>query len=153
MHHPKEELFMNIKVRLQIQTCCVALFIAIILCFSYAEMSCASFTLEDEKRLGKEFYDDICKKEMLLDNPDLTSYVNEIGRLIVAQGDRYPLDFTFSIIKNSGINAFATPGGYVYVYTGLIELSENEGQLAGVLAHEIAHIKARHIARTIEKSR
>ena len=130
-------------------TCCVV----IMICFVVVEPSCASFTLEDERRLGKEFYEKIRTNGMLFEDRDLIEYVDTIGRRLLAQGDEYPLDFTFSVIENAGINAFATPGGYVYVYTGLIGLAENEDQLAGVLAHEIAHVKARHIARTIEKSK
>ncbi len=125
----------------------------IMLYFVLVGTSCASFTLEDEKRLGREFYEKIRERGMLLEDQNLVKYIDTIGRRILAQGDEYPLDFTFSVIENAGINAFATPGGYVYVYAGLIGLAENEDQIAGVLAHEIAHVKARHIARAIEKSK
>ncbi|MCK9274034.1 MAG: M48 family metalloprotease [Syntrophales bacterium] len=142
---------MKIVSYMKIKT--IALFVVIFINLFFLHSACASFTLEDEKRLGKEFYDELQKKGMLVDNPELASYIDKIGYLIAGQGEQYPLDFTFSMIRNSGINAFATPGGYVYVYTGLIELAQSEDQLAGVLAHEIAHIKARHIARAIEKSK
>lgn len=86
-------------------------------------------------------------------DPKVNSYVGRIGHLLLSHSEQSFFDFTFSVIDSAGINAFATPGGYVYVYRGLIELTEDENQLAGVLAHEIAHIKARHIAQTIENSR
>lgn len=111
----------------------------------------ASFTLEDEKRIGQEIYDRISEAGLLLADDPLTDYVDEIGQRLVKQDDRYPLDFTFSVIRSSGINAFATPGGYIYVFTGLLRLAEDESQLAGVLAHEIAHVKSRHIAQMIAK--
>ena len=125
--------------------------IASLLCFM--ENAHASFTFEDEKRLGKEFYDDIKGKHLLLEDKRTSDFINGIGQRLLEQGKYFPLDFTFSVIKSSGINAFATPGGYVYVYSGLIELTESESQLAGVLAHEIAHVKSRHIAQMIEKTK
>ena len=113
----------------------------------------ASFTIKDEKKLGKEFYERLRDRDILVKDPKANEYINRIGRLLLSHGKKSFFDFTFSIINSSGINAFATPGGYVYVYSGLIELTEDENQLAGVLAHEIAHIKARHIAQAIEDSK
>ncbi|MBW2631032.1 MAG: M48 family metalloprotease [Deltaproteobacteria bacterium] len=113
----------------------------------------ASFTIEDEKKLGKEFYEKLKDRGVFVKNPKANEYIDRIGHLLLSHGKKSFFDFTFSIINSSGINAFATPGGYVYVYSGLIELSEDESQLAGVLAHEIGHIKARHIAQTIENSK
>jgi len=112
----------------------------------------ASFTIDDEKKLGREFYEKLEKRGALVENRKVERYLNELGRHLTAQSTPSPFEFTFSVIRDSGINAFATPGGYVYVYSGLIEIAENESQLAGVLAHEIAHVKARHIAKIIEKS-
>ncbi len=112
----------------------------------------ASFTIDDEKKLGREFYEKLEKRGALVKNRKVTGYLDELGRSLTVQSTASPFEFTFSVIRDSGINAFATPGGYVYVYSGLIEIAENESQLAGVLAHEIAHVKARHIAKIIEKS-
>ena len=114
--------------------------------------SYASFTLEDETKLGREFYNKLNDKGLLLDDSKVTDYINRIGQDLVTHSSKSPFNFTFSVIKSTGINAFATPGGYIYVYEGLIKLAENESQLAGVLAHEIAHIQSRHIAESIEKS-
>jgi beta-barrel assembly-enhancing protease len=111
-----------------------------------------ALTIEEEKKLGKEFYDKIEKAGYLDHNPRVENYVAQIGNRILAHGK--PLfDFRFSVIKSSGVNAFATPGGYVYVYRGLINLVEMESELAGVLAHEIAHVNARHIADIVDKSK
>ncbi|MBN2568021.1 MAG: M48 family metalloprotease, partial [Deltaproteobacteria bacterium] len=119
----------------------------------YAGVCSAAFTIEDEKRLGKEFYDKLKDKDIFIDNQRVVNYINKLGkRLVEYAGDTPPFDFTFTVIKDSGINAFATPGGYIYVYSGLVGITNNESQLAGVLAHEIAHVQARHIAKTIEKS-
>jgi len=118
-----------------------------------AGVSFAAFTIQDEKKLGKEFYDKMRNKGVFIEDPAIKDYVERIGRLLLSHSDhRSFFDFTFSVIDSSAINAFATPGGYIYVYRGLIELAEEETQLAGVLAHEIGHIKARHIAQMIESS-
>lgn len=124
----------------------------VVLFFSLVKPSFAAFTIEDEKKLGKKFYDQLQEKNILLQEATVNEYVRTIGKRLLASGEKSPFHFTFSVIKNSGINAFATPGGYIYVYEGLIELTENESELAGVLAHEIAHVKSRHIAKTIDKS-
>jgi beta-barrel assembly-enhancing protease len=112
----------------------------------------ASFTLEDEKKLGKEFYDKLAKGHFILQNERANTFLTLLGERILAHSDRAPFEFKFSIIRSSAINAFATPGGYVYVNQGLINLVENEGELAGVLAHEIAHVNGRHIAEIVDKS-
>ena len=112
----------------------------------------AEFTISDEKKLGKEFYDKLETTHFLLENKRLNDYVNKIGNLILAQGKKAPFEFHFSIINSNAINAFATPGGYIYINKGLINIAENEGEVAGVIAHEIGHANARHIASIIEKS-
>jgi len=130
----------------------LVVFIVFLYLHASAGLSLAAFTIQDEKKLGKEFYDKLQEKEAFVKDPKVTGYVERIGRLLLSHSDHSYFDFTFSVIDSKGINAFATPGGYIYVYRGLIEIAEDEGQLAGVLAHEIAHIKARHIAQMIESS-
>ncbi len=110
------------------------------------------FTIDDEKKLGKEFYDKMEKNHLLLENKRLNDYINKIGNLILAQSKKAPFEFHFSIVNSNAINAFATPGGYIYINKGLINVAENEGELAGVMAHEIGHANARHVASIIEKS-
>ena len=112
----------------------------------------AEFTIDDEKKLGKEFYDKLVKNHFLLENKRINEYITQIGNLVLAGNKKVPFDFHFSVVNSSGINAFATPGGYIYVYKGLINAVENEGELAGVIAHEIGHANARHVASIIEKS-
>jgi len=125
----------------------------IFLLFSlFARTAFASFTLDDEKKLGKEFYERLEKGNALSQNEAANDYITRLGGRILAHSDKVPFDFKFSIVRSTAINAFATPGGYVYVNQGLINLVENEGQLAGVLAHEIAHVNGRHIAELVDKS-
>ncbi len=126
--------------------------VALLLILGTAEAANAAFTLEDEKKLGKEFYEKLEKNNLLLKNPRINDYVNRVGSLVLAASPKAPFDFRFYVINSTAVNAFATPGGYVYLNKGLINLAENESELAGVMAHEIAHINARHIASIIEKS-
>jgi predicted Zn-dependent protease len=128
------------------------IFLLGLLAGSIPRTALASFTLEDEKKLGKEFYDKLGKGHFILQNERANTFLTLLGERILAHSDKAPFAFKFSIIRSSAINAFATPGGYVYVNQGLINLVENEGELAGVLAHEIAHVNGRHIAEIVNKS-
>ena len=126
--------------------------ILFLICFSEHRTFGPHFTIDDEKKLGKEIYDKLEKNNFLLQDKKLNAYITNIGNRILAQSNKAPFDFTFSIFNSSAINAFATPGGYIYINKGLISAVENEAQLAGVIAHEIAHANARHVASIIEKS-
>jgi predicted Zn-dependent protease len=126
----------------------------VLICLTFSgTFSASALTIEDEKKLGKEFYEKLESKGAFLEDRKINDYFNTIGNSILSQGKKSPFSFTFTVLKSPGINAFATPGGYVYIYSGLIGISENESQLASVLAHEIAHVKCRHIAKILEKSK
>lgn len=77
-------------------------------------------------------------------NSSINAYVNEIGQRLAASSDRPNIPYTFQVVDDDSINAFATAGGYVYIQTGLIKAATNEAELAGVMAHEIGHIGGRH---------
>jgi len=113
----------------------------------------ASLTLEEEKTIGQEFYENLERNKLLYHEPQAETYINELGKLIVKSIPQSPFEFRFFIVRSSAINAFATPGGYVYLNLGLINLVNNESELAGVLAHEVAHVTSRHIADIVEKSK
>jgi predicted Zn-dependent protease len=120
---------------------------------SIQESAQASLSLTDEIKLGKEFYEKLDKVNALSKNERANAYLTLLGERILSHSDKAPFEFKFSIIRSSAVNAFATPGGYVYVNQGLINLVENEAQLAGVLAHEIAHVNGRHIAEILNRSK
>ena len=129
------------------------LLIILTICLCCPNMAHGAFTLDDEKKLGKEFYDKLEKHQAIMQDERVTTYVATVGNKVLANSQRLPYDYRFSVIKSLAVNAFATPGGYVYINQGLLTLVESESELAGVLAHEIAHINARHIADSIEKSK
>lgn len=135
-----------------IQNQYISLFFVIFILVFRVTVCFAEFTIDDEKKLGKEFYDKMVKHHLLLENRHLNEYIVKIGNLVLKGNKQVPFQFHFSIVNDTAINAFATPGGYIYVNKGLINAVENEGELAGVIAHEIAHANARHIASIIEKS-
>jgi predicted Zn-dependent protease len=113
----------------------------------------AALTIEEEYKLGREIYEKLDKAHAISKNQKVSDYVRKVGEQILSSQQRVPWDFKFYVINSSAINAFATPGGYIYVFRGLIALSENESELASVMAHEIAHANARHIDQMMEKSK
>jgi beta-barrel assembly-enhancing protease len=113
----------------------------------------AEFTIEDEKKVGKEFYDKLEESQLIYKNKDLNNYINKVGNLILSQTKKAPFEFRFLIVNSDAINAFATPGGYIYINKGLISSAENEAEVAAVIAHELGHANGRHIASIIEKSK
>jgi predicted Zn-dependent protease len=130
----------------------LVLFFCLLTVFSY-KTAWAIFSIEDEKKLGREFYEKLEKGNYLSQNERTTTFLTLLGEKILAYSDKAPFDYKFSIVRSSAINAFATPGGYVYINQGLISLVDNEAELAGVLAHEIAHVNGRHIAEIVERSK
>ena len=112
----------------------------------------AVLSKSDEAQYGRAIMRDIRRSGMVVEDPQMTEYVNEIGHRIAAQTSDGDQQFTFFVVKDSRINAFALPGGYIGVHTGLLEATRSEDELAGVLAHEVAHVTQRHIARAIHAS-
>ena len=94
--------------------------------------------------VGDEMYQKFVSEGAIYDDPELAAYVTKIGGRLVNSAKRDPDDFTFTVIDSPDINAFATPGGYVYINRGLLAYLDNEAEMAGVLAHEIAHVTASH---------
>ena len=133
---------------------CLALVLATLLSLSAIPLPAraAGLSIEEEKKLGREIYEKLEKANALSKNQKVVDYVRKIGAQILAHQQRVPFDYTFNVINSSAINAFATPGGYIYIFRGLITLAENESELASVMAHEIAHANARHINAMMEKS-
>ncbi len=104
------------------------------------------YSLEREQMLGRELAQQVEASSRLITDPKVTEYVNRVGQNIVRNSDaRVP--FTIKVIDDDEVNAFALPGGYFYVDSGLILAADNEAQLAGVMAHEIAHVAARHATK------
>jgi predicted Zn-dependent protease len=112
----------------------------------------AVLSTNDEARIGRAIMRDIRNSGMVVEDPLINEYINEVGNKVAAQTNEGDHDFTFFVIEDHRINAFALPGGYIGIHTGLLEATRSEDELAGVLAHEIAHVTQRHIARAVHAS-
>ena len=108
------------------------------------------YSLEKEIQLGRSMAQDVERHAKIVDDPVISEYVNRIGQNLVRNSDA-KVPFTIKVIDSDELNAFALPGGYFYVNTGIIELAEDEAELAGVMAHEIAHVAARHGTRNASR--
>ena len=112
-----------------------------------------SFGIKDEKELGRKFEVLIRSQLPLVEDPEVSLYVKSIVDRLVKNIPPQPFTFTSGVILHNAMNAFAVPGGHVFVFTGLIMQLQSEAELAGVLAHELSHVTQRHVASRIERGR
>lgn len=112
-----------------------------------------AMTSEEEKKLGKKILLEMEKRVDWVKDLTLQTFINRVGQSLVSQVGPTPFEFKFYVIVESDPNAFAIPGGHVFLTTGLLVFTENEQEVAGVLSHEIAHVMARHVAQMIERSK
>ena len=109
------------------------------------------YSLDREVGLGHQLSLEIERQARLVTDPVITEYINRIGQNLVRNSDaRVP--FTIKVLDNDEVNAFALPGGFFYVDSGLILAADNEAELAGVMAHEIAHVAARHATKNMTRA-
>lgn len=128
----------QVKVR---RAACVLAFGAI----SIAGTGCApSISLQDEVRLGQQTAAQLSQELPLVRDGAVVNYINQLGTTIARAADPRGLQYTFYVVNAPEVNAFAVPGGHIYVNRGLIERARNASELAGVLAHEIGHVVERH---------
>jgi predicted Zn-dependent protease len=104
------------------------------------------YSLEKEIALGKQLAQDVERQAKIIDDPVIAEYVNRVGQNLVRNSDA-KVPFTIKVIDTEDVNAFALPGGFFFVNSGLILKADTEAELAGVMAHEIAHVAARHGTR------
>lgn len=111
------------------------------------------FSPTQERQLGEEIMREVRRDPAWLDDPEVEEYINRLGRRLAAASADSGRVFEFFVVKDVMLNAFALPGGYIGVHTGLILAAQSESELAGVLAHEIGHVTQRHIAQLIGKQK
>lgn len=110
------------------------------------------FSKEQDIALGKEAAVEIEKEVQVVDDRELTAYIDRMGRELAKHSQDPDYEFTFKVVADPAINAFALPGGPIYINTGLIANADNEAQLAGVVGHEIGHVVLRHSTNQASKS-
>jgi predicted Zn-dependent protease len=110
------------------------------------------YSISQEIALGKQLAQEVQRQAKLVDDPLLTEYVNRLGQNLVRHSDA-KVPFTFQLIDDDTLNAFALPGGFVFVNTGLMLAADTEAEMASAMAHEIAHVAARHMTRQASRER
>src|ERR1022692_2247228 len=109
------------------------------------------YSLEKEMALGKQLAQEVQRQAKVVEDPLISEYINRIGQNLVRSSDA-KVPFTFQVIEGDSPNAFALPGGYVFIYTALLKIADEEDELAAAMAHEIAHVAARHMTRQATRS-
>ena len=102
------------------------------------------FTDAEEVQLGKQFSREIEKEMKMYSDPIVTAYIDQLGQHLANHSQRRSITYHFKVVNTEAVNAFAVPGGYLYVNIGLIRAAENESELAGVIGHEIGHVVGKH---------
>jgi len=108
---------------------------------------------KEERQLGENVSERLRMRFGVVQDRELTKYVTLVGTVVAQQSSRPALDWKFIVLDTDGVNAYATPGGFVHITRGLLGLIKNEAELAGVLGHEITHIANKHTVHAIEKSK
>lgn len=124
-------------------------FVLVIMVFLTASCAVNLYSVDAEKSIGKQVSQQVEKEMKVVHIDTLEQYVSDVGQKLVQNVGETPYSYSFKIIDEDAINAFALPAGYVFVYRGLLENVDNEAQLAGVLAHEIGHVESRHSTERI----
>lgn len=133
---------------------CMIASLAVILPFHVSQAQLfKDFSVRDEKELAKEFEILVKARMPIIEEPEIKLYVQSVVQKILTSVPPQPFNFETNVIYSPVLNAFATPGGYVCVFSGLLINIEDEDSLAGILAHEIAHVTQRHIASRIDRSK
>lgn len=101
-------------------------------------------SLDEEKQLGDQFAREVEKQQRVVNDPQVQAYIDRLGNRLLTGVRSREFDYTFKVVKDDSVNAFAVPGGHVYVHTGLMKAAQSETELAAVVAHELNHGVARH---------
>jgi predicted Zn-dependent protease len=117
------------------------------------EVAADDLSPANERKLGEAIMRQVARDPAYLPDPEATEYLNAVGYQLVANSPARHMDFAFFAVRDPMINAFALPGGFIGIHSGLVLAAQSESELAGVMAHEIAHVEQRHIARMLAKQK
>ena len=141
---------MNLRLFLLLALLCVPRVLAQALP-ELGDVSGAAISPADERKLGERIMREIRRDPAYLDDAEVSEYANSLGSRLTARSDSARQEFEFFVVRDGQINAFALPGGFIGIHTGLLLAAQSESEVAGVVAHEIAHVTQRHIARMISQ--
>jgi beta-barrel assembly-enhancing protease len=116
-----------------------------------AGLAACGIGTQQEIEMGRQYAAEINRQLPIIDDPAVHRYINQLGTLIQRQPGNRDIPYTFYVVNSPEINAFAVPGGFIYLNRGLIERTENLSELAGVVGHEIGHVEARHSVAMLER--
>ena len=120
--------------------------------FTAGESVALALSIEEETQMGQQFLAQVSSVFQVVDDDFVNTYINDLGQYLVGFLEMKPFNFHFYIIRSNDLNAFAGPGGHIFVFTGLIEVMDEVDELAAVMAHEMGHVSARHISDRIEQN-
>ena len=120
---------------------------------SLGRPSAFAWSTEDERAAGEEFRAAVQRQLEMLQDDFASDYINDLGQYITRVLETKAFPFQFYVVQDNNVNAFAGPGGHVFFFTGLIDMMDEVDELAAVMAHEIAHVSARHLANRMEQSK
>lgn len=118
-------------------------------CAAVSELNLVS--TEQEVAMGAEFAAEVEREMKMLDDPVVEAYIDSLGQILARNSDRTDIAYRFRVVDTDEVNAFALPGGFLYVNRGLITTAENESELAGVIAHEVGHVVGKHSAKMLTR--
>ena len=125
-----------------VKQCILLCTVLIIACGIISPKGASGITIQQEEELANEFIKLILSHYEIITDPLITNYINEVGQKIVSTLPPQPFFYHFYVIKEDTYNAFATPAGHIFIYSGLLEAMDSEEELASILAHEISHVKS-----------
>jgi predicted Zn-dependent protease len=111
------------------------------------------FSVSEERKVGEQLLSIVRRQFTVLDDPDISQYINRLGNEIIQQAGPQLFDYHFFVIANKDFNAFSAPSGLIFLHTGLIDMMDSEDELVSVMAHEIGHTVSRHIADRMEANK
>ena len=126
---------------------CIITFIFLLILTQQSSIMAVS--IDDEEKAGEEFLLDVKHQLGVIDDPYVNGFINDLGQFLVQSVEIRPFKFRFYVIKNDDLNAFAGPGGYIFVFTGLIRAMDEVDELAAVMCHEIGHVTNRDISKQV----
>ena len=122
------------------------------LCGATAAGGCASISTQQEVQLGTDYARQINQQLPIINDAATRNYINTLGNQLAAAADQRGIRYTFQVVNSASLNAFAVPGGYIYINRGTIERAANVSELVGVLSHEIGHVVERHSIEQLQRA-
>jgi predicted Zn-dependent protease len=144
---------MKMKRSFRFSQCLFSLPFALLFFITLGQQSSFALSIEEERELGQKFFDQVRNNFEFEDDDFVNEYINDLGKYLTKSLDTIHFPFKFYIIKDNSLNAFAGPGGHIFIFSGIIEPMDDVDELAAIICHELAHVSARHLSNRIEQNK